>query len=83
VSETVERVARVLFVKVDNTWHSPSHPRCVEIARDILAEIREPTEAMTAAGEAAADKMAGAQLEAFAAGEAADVWRAMVDATLR
>ena len=70
MSGMVERIARILHADQGYpTWPTPACTQCMDMARNILEEMREPTEAMLWAGPP----------EPYMDG---DVWAKMIDAAL-
>jgi hypothetical protein len=68
-----QRVRRVIWEK------SPGHPtwqQADEIARAVIAELREPTNKMLNAANLSSDKLDGQRLDTI------DTWHEMIDAAL-
>ncbi len=90
MSEKVEQIARIICAEADVLIGEPFQQRyvcetvtdcesCMAKAHAVMAELREPTQAMTYAGKKA--DPSEHTLEA-SDGDISTIWRAMIDAAL-
>lgn len=75
MTEMVDRVARAIHAELEKTWCVMLTGHGEELGRAAIAAMREPTEAMMRAGDAAAES-------ACSGDEGLEAWDAMIDAAL-